>query len=312
MTARLLTILLSLSSVGCPPKPWPKIKNMQVLRSWTEHRYDFKHVTSSPRFPQSNGLAEKGVEIVKRIMKKITETREYFWLGLLTYRSAPLEDGRSPGELLQGRRLRTRLPNFSACPRKQALRRQPRQLSSRKALPELQNDAVVRVRGDTWDRNARVMDLVAPRCYGVATEDNQILRRNRQHLLATRELFQTDLGESESESEEVSQATMPRRASPSEPTATTPFQATTAASQSTMLPTQAVPRRSTRQRQQPNRLHYGRDFKRLVSYSQLITLSRGKMYRQVANALLERPLPIRLINEARVCYRTVSQSYIHL
>lgn len=34
------------------------------------HKYDFVHTTSSPRFPRSNGLAEKGVQIVKRIFEK--------------------------------------------------------------------------------------------------------------------------------------------------------------------------------------------------------------------------------------------------
>lgn len=75
-------------------------------------RYDFRHVTSSPEFPRSNGLAEKGVQVAKRILKKTKEARD-FWLGLLSYRSTPLEDGRSPGELLQGRRLRSTLPDFS-------------------------------------------------------------------------------------------------------------------------------------------------------------------------------------------------------
>lgn len=32
--------------------------------------YIFKHVTSSPGFPRSNGLAEKRVQVVKRILKK--------------------------------------------------------------------------------------------------------------------------------------------------------------------------------------------------------------------------------------------------
>ncbi|XP_075741513.1 uncharacterized protein LOC142790986 [Rhipicephalus microplus] len=75
-------------------------------------RYDFRHVKSSPGFPQSNELAEKGVQIVKRIMKKTQENCDDFWLGMLSYRSTPLEDGHSPGELLQDRRLQTRVPDF--------------------------------------------------------------------------------------------------------------------------------------------------------------------------------------------------------
>ncbi|KAH6920431.1 hypothetical protein HPB50_028580 [Hyalomma asiaticum] len=113
------------------------------------------------------------------------------------------------------------------------------------------------------------MDLVAPRSYRVATEDNRILRRNRQHLLATREPFQSDLGDDDSESDEVSPVTLPERSPPSQ---TTPmassFQGTAAAPQCTVHPTQAVPRRSTRPRQQPSRLHYDRHIKQ-VSYLSL-------------------------------------------
>lgn len=102
-------------------------------------------MTSSPQFPQSNGLAVKGVQIVKRIMKKTEEAHEVFWLGLLSYRSTPLEEGRSLGELLQGRRLRGRLPDFN-----QQLRRcvfEHEQLATRgRSLTELKKGKVVRVR----------------------------------------------------------------------------------------------------------------------------------------------------------------------
>lgn len=37
-------------------------------------KWDFKHVTSSPRYPKSNGLAEKTVQIVKRIKKNVKST----------------------------------------------------------------------------------------------------------------------------------------------------------------------------------------------------------------------------------------------
>ncbi|UYV78554.1 K02A2.6-like [Cordylochernes scorpioides] len=69
-------------------------------------QYGFTHVTSSPRFPQSNGMAEAGVKIAKLILKKIQDPS----LGLLEYRSTPLENGYSPAELLMGRKLRTTLP----------------------------------------------------------------------------------------------------------------------------------------------------------------------------------------------------------
>ncbi|UYV80370.1 K02A2.6-like [Cordylochernes scorpioides] len=70
-------------------------------------QYGFTHVTSSPRFPQSNGMAEAGVKIAKLILKKNQDPS----LGLLEYRSTPLENGYSPAKLLMGRKLRTTLPN---------------------------------------------------------------------------------------------------------------------------------------------------------------------------------------------------------
>ncbi|UYV84092.1 K02A2.6-like, partial [Cordylochernes scorpioides] len=69
-------------------------------------QYGFTHVTSSPRFPQSNGMAEAAVKIAKLILKKNQDPS----LGLLEYRSTPLENGYSPAELLMGHKLRTTLP----------------------------------------------------------------------------------------------------------------------------------------------------------------------------------------------------------
>lgn len=37
-------------------------------------QYDFEHVISSPGFPRSNGLAEKGVQVIKKILKKHKRT----------------------------------------------------------------------------------------------------------------------------------------------------------------------------------------------------------------------------------------------
>ncbi|XP_070382511.1 uncharacterized protein [Dermacentor albipictus] len=231
-------------------------------------RYDFSHVTSSPEFPRSNGLAEKGVQIVKRILKKTEETKQDFWLGLLNYRSTPLEYGRSPGELLQGRRLRTLLPDFRQQPSIPVFKRAQADTRGR-TLPPLNTGDVVRVQEKTWNRRAQVTEAVAPRSYRVVTEDNRVLRRNRQHLLPTGELFQQEALECEDrESERACEALQPTApaatgdspvSSENIPQAPPPV-TTTGPTVSSTAPQALTLRRSTRDRRPPQRLRYDRNF----------------------------------------------------
>ena len=73
--------------------------------------YGFKHITSSPRYPQSNGLAERTVQTAKNLMKKAKVERKDFQFGLLDYRNTPIEEiGLSPAQMFMGRRTRTKLP----------------------------------------------------------------------------------------------------------------------------------------------------------------------------------------------------------
>ena len=74
--------------------------------------YGFEHTTSSPLYQKANGNAEKGVEIVKRLLKKAAETKSDPYLALWTYRSSPLGCGASPSELLMNRKLRHTLPHM--------------------------------------------------------------------------------------------------------------------------------------------------------------------------------------------------------
>jgi len=74
------------------------------------NKYEFQHTTSSPRYPQSNGRAENAVKVVKSIMTKAVESGNDPFLSLLEWRNTPTEKGRSPAEIIFGRRTRTRLP----------------------------------------------------------------------------------------------------------------------------------------------------------------------------------------------------------
>jgi hypothetical protein len=67
--------------------------------------WGFTLITSSPRYPQSNGLAERAVGIVKRLWGKSEDRDET----LLAYQSTPLSTGFSPGGLMFGRPMRSTL-----------------------------------------------------------------------------------------------------------------------------------------------------------------------------------------------------------
>ncbi|UYV62479.1 K02A2.6-like [Cordylochernes scorpioides] len=155
-------------------------------------QYGFQHVTSSPRFPQSNGMAEAGVKIAKLILKKNQDPS----LGLLEYRSTPLENGYSPAELLMGRKLRTTLPiapenlnpklvDSQTLKRKEGRRR--KDMKSRYDRRCGATDMEELSEGDTvWITDMRTWGIVkkkasTPRSYMVDTPFGT-LRRNRFHL----------------------------------------------------------------------------------------------------------------------------------
>ena len=72
----------------------------EAFRRFCE-KMDIVHVTSSPRYPQSNGEAERAVQTVKGLMSKNVNLR----VALCAYRDSPLANGYSPAELLFGRSL---------------------------------------------------------------------------------------------------------------------------------------------------------------------------------------------------------------
>ena len=69
-------------------------------------KYRFKHVTSSPRYPQGNGEAERAVQIVKNLWKRSDDPH----LALLSYNSTPIKLGYSPAQLLKSRNIRSTVP----------------------------------------------------------------------------------------------------------------------------------------------------------------------------------------------------------
>ena len=163
--------------------------------------WDFIHETSSPHFPQSNGLAEKTVQTIKHIFSKAKADNRDPYVGILEYRTSPLECGSSPSQLLMSRRLRSILPTThqqlkpSIASHAQArVKMQVNRMRQKryydpgsKPLKPLHISETVRIRRKKLWEPAEVINQHDSRSYSVRTLDGAIYRRNRRHLLKTLE-----------------------------------------------------------------------------------------------------------------------------
>ena len=77
--------------------------------------YAVNHITSFPHYPQSNGLAEKFVQIVKNLFYKVKEEGVDINKYLMIYCNTPLTcTSKSPMQMLQQRSARSQLPMSNA------------------------------------------------------------------------------------------------------------------------------------------------------------------------------------------------------
>ncbi len=169
--------------------------------------YTFLHTTSSPKYSQSNGEAERAVKTVKALLKKTDDPYQ----ALLSYRSTPLHNGYSPAELLMNRRLRTTLPmvpemllpsipDYKSLKEKEHLMKKKQKVNfdahhaARSLDPLLPGETVWIADHKTSGTVVRQSES-APRSYSVSTPTGT-LRRNRRHLTRmsqdTNESLQTD------------------------------------------------------------------------------------------------------------------------
>ena len=153
--------------------------------------YKFCHLISSPKFPQANVEAERGVETIKEMLKRSSDP----YLALPAYRSTPLHNGYSPAELLMSRRLRTTVPVIPELLKPK--------LADMETLKEREQKYKEKMRSD-FDRHHNAKELIPlaigsqvwvpdqqqygsiiaspnPRSYIIQTPSSQI-RRNRRSL----------------------------------------------------------------------------------------------------------------------------------
>lgn len=67
--------------------------------------WEFKHITSSPRYPQSNGQVERTIQTVKKSLKKCFDDNRDIYLALLDIRNTPIDEQNSPANILMNRNL---------------------------------------------------------------------------------------------------------------------------------------------------------------------------------------------------------------
>lgn len=162
------------------------------------NQWGFQHITSSPTYPQSNGMAERFVQTVKNTVAKALKDKRDVYMALLCIRTTPIDSQiPSPAELLYNRKIRSTLPTqiHNNNPHKDEIsaRLQTRQSTQKdyydkatRLQPPLIPGQRVYVQNQTGHKRwapakvERVRD--EPRSYEVTTQQGKTLRRNRRQL----------------------------------------------------------------------------------------------------------------------------------
>ena len=175
------------------------------FKEFSRH-WSFAHVTSSQTYPQSNGKVEAAVKSAKSVMEKSRKAKTDPYLALLEYKNTPSQGMESsPVVRPMNRRTRTQVPTLLRLLKpvvdhsvyNKLLTNKERQAvnynKGAKDLAELKSGDTVRLiplRSLTSESvKARVDKSVGTRSYEVITEDSARYRRNRRHLLKTRESY---------------------------------------------------------------------------------------------------------------------------
>ena len=208
--------------------------------------WKFEHITSNPRFPQSNGKAENAVKTCKALLMKARKDRQDPLLALLAWRNTPSEGfNTSPVQRLMGRRTRTLLPTTHSLLEptidKQTAQKLTAQKMSQaihcnrgtKSLAPLRIGETIRMRlpGERNWSMGRCLRILSKRSYEVEVNGSRY-RRNRRQLRSTVELLDVPTN-----TDDIDEINMPDQV----PQRT----------DHTYTPTPPVPRRSIRNRQPP-------------------------------------------------------------
>ena len=162
--------------------------------------YGFQHVTSSPTYAQSNGMAKRAVQTLKRILKKATQSGQDPYLAVLEWRSTPIGSIGTPTQSLMGWRTKTPLPTVPQLLKPQQLpdtvtqdiqerhhnQSQHYNKTAKPLAPIKAGDTVRMKTKDGWMPAVVSHHTSEPRSYIVNRQGHQY-QRNRRDLMVTRE-----------------------------------------------------------------------------------------------------------------------------
>ena len=156
-------------------------KTMQVYR--------VNHITSSPHYPQSNGLAEKFVQTVKSLFYKARGEGADLYKALMIYKNTPLTSNmQSLMQILQNRTASSQLPMSNSARRQLGLETEKLRIKTKNEnLPshDLHLGQDVMVQDPTskrWSPAVITRLCKEPRSYQVTTRDNVTYRKTQVHL----------------------------------------------------------------------------------------------------------------------------------
>lgn len=155
---------------------------------------NIQHITSSPKFSQSNGQIESFVKICKNLLMKNTDINT----AMLAYKTTPLSHGFSPAELFFGRQIRSNLPSvtqkyLSRRDRQSVIEHynasktyQANQYNKRHRTVQL---PILKVGDTVWITDLKcygqVSSVLSHRSYIIKAENGSSYRRNRWHLVSS-------------------------------------------------------------------------------------------------------------------------------
>lgn len=186
-------------TVVCDNMPFLSYECKNFSKDW-----NFEFCTSSPKYPRSNGQAERAVQTAKLMFKKCSYDNVDIHLALLEFRNTPVSGiGISPTQMLMNRLTRTKLPIHTELLRpvipidahnklvaKQEYYKSNHDKNAKKFYQNLKPGDNVLIKDTSWEKGQVVVNHSAPRSFNVMNNNGNVIRRNFSQLKPTNTKFE--------------------------------------------------------------------------------------------------------------------------